>query len=273
MENGRFQNSFLLGDWRRIYEQVQSGCHTLAEYTMDELDVIIPSMVLGDGPVDVYIEEYDRRATAVNWSITSLTNNTALCNWHISSRPVPPPAIVKHIIISSVALLCSSHILVETGTYTGMTTHSMSTLFERLLTLEASKDLFVLAKRRFARKAHITCIHEKSLAKVHNNILNEMSVLYPEDPSKARLLFWLDAHYSGGITSMEGGLCPLLQEVLYITEVHPTSALIIDDLRLILSKEAGYPSIDDLTCLLKKTHRLSKVSDTIIAIPNDLISE
>jgi hypothetical protein len=273
MDNGRFQNLFLLGGWKRIYEQVRSGCDILAGYTMEELDVIIPSMVLGGGPADVYIEEYDRRASAINWSIAALTNNTVLCNWLISGRPAPPPPIVKHIIISSVALLCSSDILVETGTYTGMTTHIMSKLFAKLITLEASEELYNLAKRRFASKAHITCIHEHSLAKAHQDILNEMSLLCPENPHQAKVLFWLDAHYSGGITSMDGGLCPLLQEVEYITEAHPKSALLIDDLRLILSRETGYPSLDDLGFLLKKTHRLSTMSDTIVAIPHERNAE
>ena len=62
--------------------------------------------------------------------------------------------------------------------------------FKRIYSIELSEDLFNMAKKRFRNNSHIKIIQGDS-GDVLKNVLIEIT-----EPG----IFWLDGHYSAGIT-------------------------------------------------------------------------
>ncbi|MDR1514735.1 MAG: hypothetical protein LBS45_03495 [Synergistaceae bacterium] len=55
------------------------------------------------------------------------------------------------------------------------------------------------------------------------------------DGKNSPMLFWLDAHWSGGDTAGENIQCPLLEELKIILDSNSSHFILIDDARLILA--------------------------------------
>jgi len=117
-------------------------------------------------------------------------------------------------------------VFVETGTYKGETTRTVSPHFEQVITVEIFKPLFEEAKASF---------------ETYHNIIaylgNSVQVLdQPETRQiyKHGAVFFLDAHVSGRDSSYDPDLpVPLLEEIKTINkEPLGKSLFIIDDLRL-----------------------------------------
>jgi len=71
-------------------------------------------------------------------------------------------------------------------------------------------------------------------------------------PLEEPCLFWLDGHYSGGITALGAESTPILRELEAIA-AHPIPAhvILIDDARCFTGTD-GYPTIDDLGALARR---------------------
>jgi hypothetical protein len=110
---------------------------------------------------------------------------------------------------------------VETGTFVGDTTAAVARSFDRCFTIELSDDLHARAVKRFSAQPHIVCVHGDSGAAI-NDILSRID---------QRALFWLDAHYSGGITA-DAGYDPILKELSSIF-AHSSKGhvVLVDDAR------------------------------------------
>jgi hypothetical protein len=110
---------------------------------------------------------------------------------------------------------------VETGTFVGDTTAAVARSFDRCFTIELSDDLHARAVKRFSAQPHIVCVHGDSGAAI-NDILSRI-----DQPA----LFWLDAHYSGGITA-DAGYDPILKELSSIF-AHSSNGhvVLVDDAR------------------------------------------
>jgi hypothetical protein len=81
--------------------------------------------------------------------------------------------------------------LVETGTYLGETVTAMRGSFDRIVSVELDPLLFAAALRRFADAEDVELVHGDS-GDVMPQIVSGLD---------APALFWLDAHYSGGVTA------------------------------------------------------------------------
>ena len=81
-------------------------------------------------------------------------------------------------------------------------------------------------------------------------------------------LFWLDGHYSGGVTGMGDEVSPVLSELRDIL-AHPTQGhvILIDDARCFRSEE-GYPELKEVETLVacEGGGRTIAVKDDIIVI-------
>jgi len=124
---------------------------------------------------------------------------------------------------------------IETGTYMGGTTKWASTQFKEVYTIELSDVLYNQVKDELLSKGNIVPYLGDSrdvLPKVLKNI-------------KGNILFWLDGHYSGGITAGEDNPCPLLQELEIILSRNNDDIILIDDARLFLG-ENGWPPIIEI---------------------------
>jgi hypothetical protein len=129
---------------------------------------------------------------------------------------------MKQKIVSSYARQFSIRNLVETGTYLGDMVYANRNVFDRIFSIELDKSLYERALHRFSRFAHITILHGDS------------SVVLPEllDTIRAPCLFWLDAHYSAGITSKAGAETPIIEELqLILKRGVVEDVILIDDAR------------------------------------------
>lgn len=122
-------------------------------------------------------------------------------------------------------------VFVETGTYLGDSAIVASETFKQVHTIELSDNLYQRAIERFKDNPKIRCYLGDS-ADVMRKLVPALS---------GRVLFWLDGHYSGGITSSGKGNTPILSELEAIGLLPSKEAVIlIDDLRLFQYPKSGF---------------------------------
>ena len=82
-------------------------------------------------------------------------------------------------------------------------------------------------------------------------------------------IFWLDGHYSGGITALGNKECPVLEELETILKSHIQHVILIDDARL-FNGTNDYPTIDELKFIISKSkfeYNIFIENDAIIILP------
>ena len=114
-------------------------------------------------------------------------------------------------------------VFVETGTYLGDTTAGAARHFREVHTVELSEELYKKARARFKDVKNITCHQGNS-----PDVLREL-IIKIDEPA----VFFLDAHWSGGVTAHGEVEVPLLEELGIINSRNLEDIVIIDDLRLI----------------------------------------
>ena len=178
--------------------------------------------------------------------------------WLESGKPDPPPNIVKQMTIKEYANKYRLKVFIESGTYLGDMVYAVRGVFEKIYSIELDDNLYESAKAKFLKYSHMSILHGDS-AKVMPKILDHI---------KNPCLFWLDGHYSGGIT-VKGELdTPISQELKHIFN-HPIKdhVILIDDARL-FTGENDYPTIQQLRSfvLSQKPDREIEIKDDIIRI-------
>src|ERR1041385_1260114 len=156
--------------------------------------------------------------------------------WEKQGRPSPPPHIIKEELIRDYAKSFNTPILIETGTYLGDMVHAMRKSFTRIISFELDPTLAAQAQQRFANDNHIEIMQGDS-GKLLGDYLKKIN-----DPC----LFWLDGHYSGGITAKGSLETPIKNELTAILS-HPVDGhvILIDDARC-FTGENDYPTLDEL---------------------------
>ena len=157
-------------------------------------------------------------------------------SWEKQGRPAPPPHIVKEELIKEYAKTFKTNILIETGTYLGDMVYAMRKSFSKILSFELDQTLAEQARKRFANDNHITIIQGDS-GRLLGDYLADI---------REPCLFWLDGHYSGGITARGALETPIKNELTYILS-HPVDGhvILIDDARC-FTGENDYPTLQDL---------------------------
>lgn len=155
---------------------------------------------------------------------------------------------------------------IETGTYQGHTAYWASQVFDQVFTIEYSQDIYQKVTEKYGHIKNIDFLYGDT----RNLLQNTLSQL--ESPS----LFWLDAHWSGGLTYGESDECPLLAEIEIINRSDCEHFILIDDARLFLSPPPAphspqqWPDISAILNLLnsaKNSRHIVIVDDVIIAVP------
>ncbi|WP_116127818.1 hypothetical protein [Lewinella sp. IMCC34183] len=153
--------------------------------------------------------------------------------WKQAGEPVPPPHIVKQHTITRYRERFGYTTLVETGTYLGDMVEAQREAFVRIFSIELSEELYFRAAKRFQRDDHVTIIQGDSSRAIGNLVadLNRPAI------------FWLDGHYSGGITALGDEVSPIMHEIDAILH-YPQAGhvLLIDDARLFV-EGTGYPTV------------------------------
>jgi hypothetical protein len=143
------------------------------------------------------------------------------------------PHIRKRHVIREFAHLYHLDVFVETGTYMGDMLAAMLPHFRTLHSIELSPGLHERARKRFAGCPQCHLVQGDS-GEALASIVSTLQV-----PA----LFWLDAHFSGGVTA-RGGIDPPVGNELTAILAHPIRqhVVLIDDARLFDGRD-GYPAI------------------------------
>ncbi|WP_414585495.1 hypothetical protein [Scytonema sp. PCC 10023] len=156
-------------------------------------------------------------------------------------RSLSPPHLVKREIIKCYARKYNLDVLVETGTYKGEMIFALKNIFKEIHSIELSEFLYKRSVKRFANQSHIHlyCGDSKTVLPA---ILEKI---------KSPCLFWLDAHYSGGITACSDKESPIVDE-LHNIFVHPINKhiILIDDARC-FNGSNDYPTVEELFRLVE----------------------
>ena len=156
--------------------------------------------------------------------------------WLSKGKPGTVSHVVKQRTIKTFAQQYKIRVFIETGTYLGDMVAALSNDFDKIYSIELNEDLFKQAEKKFAGLEHITIVFGDS-AQVMPEILRQIYV---------PCLFWINAHYSEGITAMGKKETPILEELRHICE-HPINnhVVLIGDASLFIGKN-DYPSMESI---------------------------
>lgn len=157
--------------------------------------------------------------------------------WENNGCPVPPPHLVKQMTIWEYQEKYGYTILVETGTYMGDMVEAQKTRFKKVFSIELGVGLFNKAIKRFKNDNNVLIMQGDS-----GKVLPEI-LLNINEPA----IFWLDGHYSAGVTAKGDKECPIFEELSSIFSSKKFNhILLIDDARCFIGK-GDYPTIEKLT--------------------------
>lgn len=178
-----------------------------------------------------------------------LRNRREFRHWERTGRKGPAPHLVKQAVVREYALKYGLTTLIETGTYRGAMVSAMKNHFNRIISIELDPTLAGLASRRFSNSKHVTIVQGDS-----SEILP--AVLVDVD---APSLFWLDGHYSGGITARGALQTPVVKELeTILDQFKPNDVILIDDARHFTGQN-DYPTVEDVERVVHQRHSEYKV--------------
>lgn len=160
--------------------------------------------------------------------------------WKRRRYDAPSPRRVKNEVLLRNSI--PGAIWVETGTYLGETTAILAANAMQVYSLEPANKLFERASRKFSDQVNVKIINGAS-EDIFPSLLPTLN---------GAVNFWLDGHYSAGITYQGGKDTPIIEELLHIeTNIAHFNGLcvLVDDIRCFkptIPEYAGYPSIDFL---------------------------
>lgn len=150
------------------------------------------------------------------------------------NRGAVPPVVKRRRILKE-ARSAGIGVLVETGTYRGITVDRLHRHFDQLVSIELDDQLWAAAVARFSHLPHVRILHGDS-GMLLPGVVEEV-----QRPA----VYWLDAHYSGGITARGEEDTPVVTELEAVARLGTADdVILIDDARLF--DEEPYPSIEKL---------------------------
>ncbi|MEI6395030.1 MAG: hypothetical protein WCT12_28470 [Verrucomicrobiota bacterium] len=170
---------------------------------------------------------------------------------------VPLPQFIKRSIIKKILVEHGCRILVETGTFLGDTPWTLRKDLDEIYTIELSPELVALARNRFRNYPGINIVEGDSGERLRE--------IVPR--LKSKTLFWLDGHYSAGITAKGNVNCPILAELeTILTGCLVPWVILIDDARCFGGDDRDYPSILELNAYIGKYCPTASIT-----VENDII--
>ena len=148
-----------------------------------------------------------------------------IIRWNLRGRPAPPPHVVKQLVVKYYQRHFGLEFFVETGTYLGEMVEAVKSRFREIYSVELSPELAARAREKFAADENVHIVEGDS-AEALPGILEKID---------APCLFWLDGHFSGGVTAQGPLDYPIIQELEHIAR-HPVRGhvILVDDARLFL---------------------------------------
>ncbi|KAB2852635.1 MAG: class I SAM-dependent methyltransferase [Ignavibacterium sp.] len=178
-------------------------------------------------------------------------------NWIRDCKKGFTPHVIKQEVIRHFQKKYSIKTLVETGTFMGEMVYAQRNNFEKIISIELSRELFNVAQKRLKKYKNVEIINGDS-GKLLKQLVAKIS-----DPA----IFWLDGHYSGFETAKGDIETPIKQELGAILNSELNHIILIDDARLFIGQN-DYPTIEALKkyILSKKTNYMFNIEDDIIRV-------
>lgn len=156
------------------------------------------------------------------------------------------------------------NVFIETGTYYGKTTREASALYDEVYSVELSSHLYNDCVNALASQPNVHLYNGES-PEFLKNILSTI---------KGTPLFWLDAHYSSGVTAHGKKETPVVEEVEAIQKSGIKNGVVmIDDMRYFCTTYKSYPSLTEICNLVLKInpdYQLILLGDVLIAFPKTI---
>ena len=170
-----------------------------------------------------------------------------------------PPHIFKQIAVKEYAQRFPLTTFIETGTYKGKMIEAVSKMFTNIITIELADKLYKRAKRIFANRSHITCIHGDSGKKLPEVLasLNEPA------------MFWLDGHHCGGLSAKGDLDTPIITELEVLSKhKHAANNVILIDDACCFNGTNDYPTLEQMETICQKLfpHAVFEVEKNLIRI-------
>lgn len=166
--------------------------------------------------------------------------------WALRQYASPSLAHIKRAVLLRLGF--PQAIWVETGTFMGDTAELLSNHSKAVYTIEPDRALYEQAAARFSGGSKVKALHGLS-EDVFPTLLPTLS---------GTVNFWLDGHYSGGITHQGPTDCPVREELQNVESNlsrYERVAVLIDDVRCFdpsIPEYADYPSLDFLVDWARK---------------------
>jgi hypothetical protein len=176
--------------------------------------------------------------------------------WRMAGKAGPLPWLMRQRLVKEYASRFDLHVLVETGTYLGDMVAGVSDAFDQIYSIELDHTLYARARRRFSSAVHVHLLQGDS-GKLLPSVLARMS---------RPCLFWLDAHYCGGITSRGDQETPIARELECILSHNLRGHVILIDDASGFNGTNGYPTLDEVGRLIDR-----KRPDLIVILADDII--
>ena len=161
-------------------------------------------------------------------------------------RPVhPPPHLFKQGILREYAKKYQLRVLVETGTCYGDMVEAMKKEFDRIYSIELSPYLYGKCFKRFGKTKNITLIQGDSGVEL-KRVMEKL-----DQPT----LFYLDGHYSSGMSIKGDKETPICEELKTILGAKTFNhVVVIDDARC-FGVDPDYPPVEELRRLVDSFKR------------------
>jgi hypothetical protein len=204
--------------------------------------------------------EFLKQLLRQNFVVDSYLGRKRIINWIGDGTPIPPPHDIKRLAILYYGAANGIDTLVETGTYLGDMVWAQKDFFRKIYSIELSSDLYERAKLRFRGAHNVELLHGDSSQKLAE-VIRKL---------EAPALFWLDGHYSGGITAKGDKECPIFEELTHIFASGMAHVILIDDARTFIGAN-DYPTIPELSEFIhaQSNYTIRIQNDIIALLPNE----
>ena len=169
-------------------------------------------------------------------------------DWVARQFASPSPSYIKRQVLLRNGIPGAAWI--ETGTYLGDTTLILANYSKRVISIEPDEELYRRAINRFASFHNVEIINGLS-EEVFPQLLPQLH---------EEINFWLDGHFSGGITHRGPKKTPIVDELRCI-EINLSNfsriVVLVDDVRCfnpVRPEYRGYPPLDVLVDWARKNN-------------------
>jgi hypothetical protein len=170
--------------------------------------------------------------------------DNGVSGWSQRGFSSPAPHFVKMRVLKRWG---GSNTWIETGTFLGHTSKALSEFAAHVYTIEPDPELYDQAKKSLKQFKNVTTIHGLSEEKL-DTLIGNLSQEEMKDVS-----FWLDGHFSSGITFQGPIDTPIVLELGLIAERLTTLGNItvfVDDIRCFDPDNPEYSTYPDLNFLV-----------------------